>query len=420
MGKFTIIGAGSTYTPELIEGLNRYKDSISFDEIMLYDINQDRLEIMYNFVQRYAHKLGYKTNFTKTASLIEAVQHASFVNTQIRVGGNESRYKDEIIPLHHGLIGQETTGAGGFMKALRTIPVMLEIAKAVEKYAPNCWIINYTNPTGLVTEAITTHTNAKIAGFCSGGIFPKMWSKKALHKEYPSVQYNYIGLNHMNFTYDLKFDGTPATPEELFAVAKQNDAIDLNLVKLLNCIPSPYLQYYYHTDKKYQQLKQASQTRAQEVMSLEQEIYKELQDPNSYDKPKSLSKRGGGGYSEVAIGFVNAIYNNIDTEMIVNTPNNGAIPYLPDNAVVEVNCMVNRNGIVPLVKKDPPKSVWGLIAAVKNYEQLAVEAAVKGDYNTAKLALLAHPLVHDYEKVEVLISELFQANKDYLSQFTGL
>lgn len=417
MKKFTIIGAGSTYTPELIEGLSKFKDTITFDEIMLYDVDEKRLEIMLAFVRRYAKKLGYATNFNSTTDLKEAVTGADFVNTQIRVGGNSCRVQDEKIPLKHGLIGQETTGVGGFMKALRTIPVMLEIARAVEKYSPNCWIVNYTNPTGLVTEAVTRYTNAKIVGFCSGGIFPKMWAKQGLDIAYERVKYDFVGLNHMNFTYNLKIDGVPATKEQTDAIIRENRDIDPEICELLGSIPSPYLQYYYQTQRKLDQFAKADKTRGEAVMILEKEIYEELADPDNDDKPKSLLKRGGGGYSEVAIGFIEAICNNKDTEMIINVPNNGTIAFLPDDAVVEVNCLVNKGGVYPLTKYNVPKNVWGLIAAVKNYEQLAVEAAVEGDFSKAKQALLAHPLVREYDVAVKVLDELFEANKNFLPQF---
>ncbi len=414
MKKLTIIGAGSTYTPELLEGLTQFKDSIEVNQIMLYDIDEKRLEIMCGFLKRYAKTLDYKTEFVTTTDLKEAVIDAEFLITQIRVGGNKLRVLDEKIPLKYDLIGQETTGIGGFMKALRTIPVMLEIAKAVEKYSPDCWIINYTNPTGLIAEALTKYTSAKIAGFCSGGIFPKMWASKALGIEHHQLKYDFAGLNHMNFSYNLSIDGKPVTDEEFEKIAKENHEINLELMKELKCIPSPYLQYYYHTEKKLDGFKNAEKTRGEQVMELEEIIYEEYADTTNVNKPKTLKKRGGGGYSEVAIGFINAVHNNCDTEMVINVPNNGAIPFLPDDAVVEINCLVNGSGVYPIVKNNLPKAVRGLISEVKNYEQLAVEAAVSKDYNLAKLALLAHPLVRQYEKIETVFNELLKVNEDYV------
>lgn len=417
MMKISIVGAGSSYTPELLEEMCNRRDTLPVKEIVLYDINKERLDIMTGFCQRFAAKRDLDVKIRSTMSLEDAVEGADFVDTQIRVGGNEQRVIDEKIPLKYGLVGQETTGAGGMMKAFRTIPVMLEVARCMEKLSPNGWIINYTNPTGLVTEAVTRYTNANIAGFCSGGIFPKMWAKQAMGVDYKRVQYDYVGLNHMNFISNVTIDGRPITQEEFEKLAAENDAVNPELTKLLGVLTSPYLQWYYQTQQKVGKVLAAPMTRGQEVQMLEKEVYAGYADPNNADKPAALAKRGGGGYSEVAMNFVNAVYNNVDTEMVVNVPNKGAIPFLPDSAVVEIPCLVNRRGMSPLHVANVPPMCWGLIAAVKNYEQLAVEAAVEGDVTKMKWALLAHPLVREYDLVEKLVPELLEANKAYLPQF---
>lgn len=415
--KFTIVGAGSSYTPELLDEMAVRKDSLPVKEIVLYDIDEKRLDIMHGFCERFAKKLSLDVKIRQTLDLDDALYGADFVDTQIRVGGNAQRVKDEKIPMKYGLVGQETTGAGGMMKAFRTIPVMLNVAERMEKLAPNGWIINYTNPTGLVTEAVTRFTKANIAGFCSGGIFPKMWAKSSMGIDYNRVQYDYVGLNHMNFISNITIDGRPLTEEEFNTLAEVNSEVNPELSRLFGVLASPYLQYYYHTTKKVNSMLAAPQTRGEYVQDLEKEVYDAYADPNNFDKPAALAKRGGGGYSEVAMNFVNAVYNNIDTEMVVNVPNNGAIDFLPDSAVVEIPCLVNKRGMSPLHVGKVPPMCWGLIAAVKNYEQLAVEAAVEGSVDKMKMALLAHPLVREYELVEKLVPELLEANKAYLPQF---
>lgn len=415
--KLTIVGAGSSYTPELLEELANRKEVLQAKEIVLYDINEKRLSIMEGFCNRYAKTLHMDVKISATTDMDQAIYGADFVDTQIRVGGNAQRVKDEKIPLSYGLVGQETTGAGGMMKAMRTIPVMLNLARKMEELAPNGWIINYTNPTGLVTEAVTKYTKANIAGFCSGGIFPKMWAKEALGVSYDRVQYDFAGLNHLNFMSNITIDGRPVTEEEFVAIASKNTSVNLELIRLLGVIPSPYLQWYYQTNEKIAKIEQAGFTRGEEVMKLEEKIYAAYSDKIQVTKPEILAERGGGGYSEVAMGFVNAIYNNQDTSMVVNVPNCGAIPFLPDSAVVEIGCLVNKKGIAPLHVSHVPEMAWGIISAVKNYEQLAVEAAVEGDERKMKLALLAHPLVRQYEFVEKLVPELLEANKEYLPQF---
>jgi len=415
--KFTIVGAGSSYTPELLEEMAVRRDSLPVKEIVLYDIDETRLNIMHGFCERFAKKMGLDVKIRATLDLDDALYGADFVDTQIRVGGNAQRVVDEKIPMRYGLVGQETTGAGGMMKAFRTIPVMLHVAQRMEQLAPTGWIINYTNPTGLVTEAVTRYTKANIAGFCSGGIFPKMWAKSSMGIDYDRVQYDYVGLNHMNFISNVTIDGRPITQEEFDKLAETNSEVNPELSRLLGVLSSPYLQYYFHTTKKVNSLLAAPKTRGEYVQELEKEVYDAYADPNNADKPAALAKRGGGGYSEVAMNFVNAVYNNIDTEMVVNVPNNGAVSFLPDTAVVEIPCLVNKRGMAPIHVGKVPEMCWGLIAAVKNYEQLAVEAAVEGSVDKMKWALLAHPLVREYELVEKLVPELLEANKAYLPQF---
>lgn len=415
--KFSIVGAGSSYSPELIDEMINRREKLPVDEIVLYDISQERLDMMEGFLKRYTAKRNFNVKIRGTRDLDDALYGADFVDTQIRVGGNQQRVIDEKIPLKYGLIGQETTGAGGMMKAFRTIPVMVDVARHMEKVAPDGWIINYTNPAGLITEAVTKYTNAKIAGFCSGGIFPKMWAKSSLGLEYNQVQYDYVGLNHLNFISHITIDGRPVTEEEFKTLARTNDDVGEEIQSLLGCLTSPYLQYYYKTAQRVHELENKKQTRGEYVQDLEKIVFKGYNDTENADIPEELYKRGGGGYSEVAMNFVNAVYNNEDTEMVVNVPNRGAVPFLPDEGVVEINCLVNRRGMSPIHKSYIPAPCWGLIAAVKNYEMLAVEAAYEGNFTKMKQALLAHPLVREYSVIEKLAPELLEGSKEFLPQF---
>lgn len=416
--KFTIVGAGSSYTPELIDEMIVRREVLPIDEIVLYDTSQERLDIMEGFLGRYCAKRGFHVKIRQTGELDDALYGADFVDTQIRVGGNKQRVKDEKIPLKYGLIGQETTGAGGMMKAFRTIPVMLNVAEHMVKDSPEGWIINYTNPAGLVTEAVTRYTKANIAGFCSGGIFPKMWAKRSMNIDYSRVQYDYVGLNHLNFISNITIDARPVTEEEFEILARTNDDVGVEIQKLLGCLTSPYLQYYYKTRQRVSELTEKKQTRGEYVQELEKAVFAGYADPANADIPKELYERGGGGYSEVAMNFVNAVYNNVDTEMVVNVPNRGAVPFLPDEGVVEINCLVNKRGMAPIHKASVPAPCWGLISAVKNYEMLAVEAAVEGNVTKMKQALLAHPLVREYSIVEKLVPDLLEGSREFLPQFT--
>ncbi len=415
--KICVIGAGSPYTPEIIERLSLMRESMPVGEIMLMDTSESRLDIMHSFCMRYARHLGYDVKISKTGDRKKAIDGSTFVNAQIRVGGNEARVNDEHIPLSMGLVGQETTGAGGFTKGLRTIPAMLEIARDVEQLVPDAWIINYTNPTGLIAEAVNNYTKAKIAGLCAGGMFAQHRVSKVLGVKPDSVRYDFAGLNHMNFSYNITVNGRKLTDEEFAKAAEDVGSVDAELIIKLGALPSPYLQYYYHTAKKVQAMRSADKTRGEEVLEIEKELYKDFANPDIHIKPQSLARRGGGGYSEIATTVMDAIYNNKDTWVVVNVPNRGTLSFLPDNAVIETACVANASGITPLALNQPPKAVWGLIAAVKNYEQLTVEAAVTGCRDTALLALMNHPLVNDYDKAKELLPRLLDANKQYLPQF---
>jgi 6-phospho-beta-glucosidase len=417
--KFAIIGAGSSYTPELIEGLVQKQDILPVDEIAFMDINQERLDIVTGFCRRYLKQSGHDIKITPTTDRCEAIEGARFIDVQIRVGGNAQRVLDEKIPLKYGIVGQETTGPGGMLKAFRTIPVMLDIARDVERFSPGAWIINYTNPTGLVAEAVTRYTRANIAGLCSGGLFPKWRAAEALGVPEASVSYNYVGLNHLNFAFNIKVNGRPITDAEFDRVAEVAawGAVDPALIKKLRLIPSPYLQYFFHTSKKVKELKEAAHTRGEVVQMLEKEVLKAYADKAQHTKPEALARRGGGGYSEVALDVMQAIYTNREKIIIVNVPNQGVIRGLPDDAVVEIPCLVNAAGIHGINQPEVPQTVWGIIAAVKNYEQLAVKAAVTGSKDLALMALLAHPLVRDYEIAVPLLDDLLEANKTYLPQF---
>jgi 6-phospho-beta-glucosidase len=416
--KIAIIGAGSSYTPEIIEGLVRLSDRLPVEELALVDINAGRLQIMESFCKRYLKRLGGHFQISAT-SRRAALEGSAFVLTQIRVGGNAQRVHDEKIPLRYGVIGQETTGPGGMFKALRTIPVMLDIARDVMEYSPEAWMINYTNPTGLIVEALARQSGVRIAGLCAGGFFPRWFTSQALDVNRERVSYDYVGLNHMNFAFNIRVDGRLLSNEEFNRVADQANwgAVSHELMKTLRLIPSPYLQYYFHRSKKVKEAAGKAYTRGEEVQKLEEEIFAAYADQSQSEKPAALAKRGGGGYSEVALGVMDALYNNVEKRFVVNVPQGGAVPGYAPEAVFEIPCLVSASGIQPLSVPYIPAAVQGIIAAVKNYEQLAVEAALTGNRETALIALMAHPLVGDYDIACPMLEEMLEANRAYLPQF---
>jgi 6-phospho-beta-glucosidase len=417
--KIAIIGAGSSYTPEIVDGLHKRRESLPVTQITFMDIDQERLEIMVGFCRRLAAHLGSEIQIEATTDRREAIAGARFVLTQIRVGGNAQRILDEKIPLKYGVIGQETTGPGGMFKALRTIPPILEIARDVEALSPEAWIINYANPTGILAEAVTKYTGVTIAGLCAGGNFPRYHAVAALGVDPEDLFYDYFGLNHLNFGYNLRVKGRPLTEAEYGKVLEDATwgSVQPELVRALRLVPSPYLQYFFHREWCVRDAQAKPLSRGEQVQLVEKEVFEAYADPSQVTIPEALNKRGGGGYSEIALSVMEAAYNNRDKVIVINTPNNGAVESLPEDAVIEVPCLVNASGIAPLRQADIPRSVWGLIAAVKNYEQLTVEAAVTGDHETAVLALLAHPLVGDYEKAKALFAEMLEANRVYLPVF---
>ncbi|MDR1000716.1 MAG: 6-phospho-beta-glucosidase [Clostridiales bacterium] len=415
--KITIVGAGSSYSPELLEKLGEMREELPVTKISLMDVDRERLNTVGGFCERYAKHLNLPIQFETTTELSKALPGSDFVVAQIRVGGNAARINDEKIPLSFGLVGQETTGAGGFMKALRTIPAMLEIAHAVEKYCPNAWIVNYTNPTGIVAEAVNKYSKAKIAGLCAGGLNPRNWTALGLDIKADNIRYDMVGLNHLSYGYNITIGGKKLTDEQFRAVATYRGEKDAELCVKLGALPSPYLQYYYHNAKRVKELGEKKLSRGEEVLLVEKEVYQDFANPNCDTKPESLAKRGGGGYSDIALGFISAVYNDKDSWIVVNVPNRGTISWLPDDAVIETACVVNASGAKPINMSPAPMAIRGLIAAVKSYEKLTVEAAVSGNMDLAEMALLAHPLVGDWDIVKQMLPKLIDANKQWLTKF---
>jgi 6-phospho-beta-glucosidase len=419
--KIAIIGAGSSYTPEIIEELVKLKDRLPVTRLAFMDIDEQRLEIMTGFCQRFMQHLGHQIEIEATSDRRRAIEDSRFVLTQIRVGGNAQRVLDEKIPLKYGVIGQETTGPGGMFKALRTIPIMLEIARDVEVVAPDAWIVNYTNPTGLIAEAVNNYTAVTIAGLCSGVYNPRSVVEHALKVPASSIYYNYFGLNHLNYGYNIHVDGQFLTDldwSKISQVANWGSA-NAELIRLMKVIPSSYLQYYFHHTQCVAQARAKELTRGETVQQIEAEVFRQYADPEQVTKPEALSKRGGGGYSEIALSVMEAAYTNQDRIIIINVPNRGAVTGMPDEAVLEILCLVNASGIFPVRQPEVPRVMWGLISAVKTYEQYTVEAAVTGSRETALLALLSHPLVGEYELAVPLLDEMLHANQAYLPQFFG-
>ncbi|GAA0103046.1 6-phospho-beta-glucosidase [Paraclostridium bifermentans] len=429
--KIVTIGGGSSYTPELVEGfIKRYKE-LPVKELWLVDIEEGKhkLEIVGNLAKRMVKKAGIDMEIHLTLDRREALKNADFVTTQLRVGLLEARIKDESIPLSHGVIGQETNGAGGLFKALRTVPVVLDIIKDVEELCPNAWIINFTNPTGVITEAVFRYTDFKnYIGLCNVPIGMRNGIAKLFEVENERIQMDFAGLNHMVYGLNVALDGEDVTDEAIdkFVHSKltmQNiKAIEFNadFVKNLGLVPCPYHRYYYKTKEMLEEeLNEFAKgkARGQVVKELEDQLFELYKDENLDIKPPQLEKRGGAYYSDAACNLISSIYNDKRDIQVVNTINNGAIRNFKDNQAVEVSSVITKNGPKPLSIGYLPDAVDGLVSQIKSFEMLAAKAAVYGDYDAAYLALCINPLIPSDDLAKTILDEMMEAHKEYLPQF---
>jgi len=423
--KVAVIGGGSSYTPELINGFVERQDSFPMTELWLMDILPERLEIVGKFAQRMAKAAGARFEVHLTTDQREAVAGAQYVLTQLRVGWMAARREDEYLGLRHGLIGQETTGIGGMAKALRTIPVILKIAADMQELAPDALLVNFTNPAGLNTEALARYGgNVQAVGVCNVPITTKMGMLKRLGitAEPGQAQLDTLGLNHLTWHRGFKIDGEDLWPqifESYVAELKSgaNTDWDVDTVESLGMIPNYYLQYFYYTDRKFASQQKWPPSRAEEVMQIEDELFRQYAEPDRSVPPEGLMKRGGAYYSTLATQLLNAHYNDLGETHEVNVPHRGAVKGWQEDWVLEMPCRIDRAGIHPLPTDPLPLACFGLIAQIKAYELLTVEAAVKGDRDALYQALLTHPLGPSADRVHVVLEDLLETNKQYLPQF---
>lgn len=429
--KFVIIGGGSSYTPELIEGLIARHDSLKASEVALVDIEEgkEKLQIIKGLSERMIGKSGLNIKIMATLDRREALAGADYVITQLRVGGLDARSSDEKIPLKYRTVGQETTGPGGFAKALRTIPVLLSIAREMEELCPDAWLINFTNPSGIVTEAVKTYSSIRCIGLCNVPINMERHLAEQLQVPVDRIYCEFVGLNHLSWIRKVFVDGIDKT-EELFSQPLFQEGIVKNvpsvkgsreLVNVLRLIPSPYLNYYYFetrmVEEELESVAKGEGTRADKVKRIEKELFGIYADPGLNVKPAQLSERGGSLYSEAALSLIDSIHNNRSRVHVVNVPNRGAIADLPEDAVVEINCIVDKSGARPIASGRLPDVVRPLVAGVKDYERYTIKAAAEGDREAAFKALLNHPLVHGADIAQALLEEILEANKKYLPAF---
>ncbi len=431
--KIVTIGGGSSYTPELVEGFIKRYNELPVRELWLVDIEsgKEKLDIVGKLAKRMVKKAGVPMEIHLTLDRREALKDADFVTTQLRVGLLDARIKDERIPLSHGVIGQETNGAGGMFKALRTIPVILDIDKDMSELCPNAWLINFTNPAGMVTEALLRYgKNKKVIGLCNVPIGMEKAVADMLEVDHNRITMDFMGLNHMVFGREIYLDGEKITDKvvdslaegKLGSIVKNIQDLEWNpeFIKALRMMPCPYHRYYFQTaDMLEEELKEFSngETRAEVVKRLENDLFELYKDENLDIKPPQLEKRGGAYYSDAACRLINSIYNNKGDVQPVNTKNNGAIEGIDSDSAVEISCIITKDGPKPIAMGKLPVSVNGLVQTIKSFERLVVEAAVEGDYHKALLALTINPLIPSEKMAKILLDELLEAHKNYLPQF---
>jgi len=419
--KIAVIGGGSTYTPELVQGLADRTALLPVDEVALQDIDPDRQAVVAGLADRILRRERWQGRLTTTVDPDAAIDGASFVLVQLRVGGQATRHVDETLPHRFGCIGQETTGPGGFAKALRTVPVVLDLADEVgRRAAPGAWIIDFTNPVGIVTQALIDRGHRAL-GLCNVaiGIQRRMAARFGVTPE--QVQLEHVGLNHLSWVRAIRIDGVDRLPGLIAEHADElaDDASSSpELIRALGAVPSYYLHYYYAT-REVLEAQLAGTTRAEDVMVIERELLELYRDPTLDRKPALLEQRGGAFYSEAAAELMASLHAGTGSVHVVDVRNDGALPDLPVTAVVEVPARVDREGAHPLPLAALAPEIRGLVQRAKAYEELAVRAARTGDRRVALLALLANPLVPDHRAAEGLLEAILAANARFPTRFAA-
>ncbi|TMN21743.1 6-phospho-beta-glucosidase [Lentibacillus cibarius] len=430
--KIVTIGGGSSYTPELIEGFIKRYDELPVKELWLVDVPEgnEKLKNVGALAKRMVEKAGVPIDIKLSLDRREALPGADFVTTQIRVGQLGARAKDETIPLKYGVIGQETNGPGGLFKGLRTIPVILDICRDIETLCPDAWLINFSNPAGMVTEAVLRYSNiSKTIGLCNVPIGMRMGISEMLGVDVERVHIDFAGLNHMVYGLNVYLDGKNITDDVLNKLVSGEGMTMKNIVNLgwekdfikaLGALPCPYHRYYYQTSKMLEEEQKdyaEKGSRAEVVQQLENELFELYKNTELSEKPKQLEERGGAYYSDAACSLINSIYNDKQDIQPVNTRNNGAIASIPAESAVEVNCVITKDGPRPIAVGDLPVAVRGLVQQIKSFERVSAEAAVMGDYHKALLAMVINPLVPSDSIAKDLLDEMLEAHRYYLPRF---
>ncbi len=416
-----VVGGGSTYTPELVDSLCAHEDRLVVDELVLLDPDAERLAAVAGLAGRILRRRGWAGKLVTTADRSQAIDGADFVVVQLRVGGQAARHTDETLPVGFGCLGQETTGPGGLAKALRTVPLVLEIAEETAgRGAAGAWVVDFTNPVGIVTQALLDEGHRAV-GLCNVAIHVQRRIGHYLDVDPDTVEIEHVGLNHLTWVRAAVVDGVDRLPELLDRFAPElelESGVPAGLLRLLGALPSYYLHYYYCLDQEVaEQSAPGWRSRAEVVAELEAELLVQYRNPSLDTKPDKLSYRGGAFYSEAAVRLMASLHAGTGDVQVVDVRNDGRLPGLADDAVVEIPCTVDREGAHPLPQRVLPPEMSGLVAHCKAYERLAVEAARSGSRQAVVRALVANPLVGQYPVAEQLADVLLSANRRFLPRF---
>jgi 6-phospho-beta-glucosidase len=414
--KVAVVGGGSTYTPELVDGIARLTSGIKVTELVLADPDESRLAAVGPVSARIMRRHGHPARVRWTTSLDDGLDGAGAVLLQLRIGGQAARHQDETWPLECGCVGQETTGAGGLAKALRTVPVVLDIAEQARRRAgPGAWIIDFTNPVGIVTRALLD-AGHRAVGLCNVAIGFQRLFARLLGVEPGQVALDHVGLNHLTWERAVVVDGTDRLPELIAGHGPEiaeRTGLPASVLTEVGAVPSYYLRYFWAHDAVVREERDRP-TRAQEVARLERELLAMYADPVLDTKPELLSERGGAFYSEAAVALLAALVSDAGNTQVVNVRNAGTFDFLGDEAVIEVPAVIGADGAAPVPAAPLPPLMRGLVAHVSAYEELAVDAAVRGGRDRVRAALLAHPLVGQLDLADGLADRLLAANQDFL------
>lgn len=436
--KLTIIGAGSSYTPELIEGIINNQKHLNLTELYMNDVELGRhkLDVIFDLTKRMLKKAGLeKVKVVKSLDKIQCIKDADFIVTQIRVGGLDTRIIDERVPIKYNFLGQETNGFGGMFKAMRTIPVIFDIVDKVKKHAkPNAWIINFSNPAGVVTEAVHKYKDFKrFVGVCNCEIHLEMMIAQYLNTQREQLVMDWVGLNHLAFGNNVHFEGKEITKKVVEALTDEAQVdkftmrnvppipYEPNFLRALNLIPVPYYRYFVKYDEMIaEEVMKAKKnnSRAEFVKEVEKQLFEKYSDPELDVKPKELELRGGAFYSKVAIEVLTALAGGPESRHAVNYPNNGTVKNFPKDRVIEISSIISKDSIKQVdTVKNIPDPVFGLVVLVKNYELKVIEAAISGDYETALLAANISPFTRNDIVNKQVLDEMLEAHKKYLPKF---